>query len=235
MIQGQLGATHAAAFDLECACTGFIWGMHIGALFLAQRIYRNALIIGSDIPSRALNYNDHTSFILMGDGAGACILRRSESTKGILAEYFHSDGARWDAVTIKGGGTRYPDIRKVDPSEIHDMFFKMNGLKVFKFGVLSLVESIDELLKCSGLNPDQIDIVIPHQPNRRIFELAMRRCSIPSSKLFIDLDKFGNTASASVAMALADANQGGRLRRGDRVMLVGFGAGLSWGGIVLEW
>jgi len=235
MIQGALGATRAAAFDLDCACTGSIYGIHIAALYLAQGIYRNALVIGSEVTSRALNYNDPNTFILMGDGAGACVLRQREGARGILAEYFHSDGTRWDAATIKLGGTRHPNPLEVDPSEIENLYFKMDGYKIFKFGVLSLVESIDELLKRSGLDPGDVDLVIPHQPNLRMLEFAMRRSRIPREKFFINLEEYGNAASASVAMALADADQAGRLKRGNRVILVGFGAGLSWGGLLLEW
>jgi len=235
MIQGALKATHAAAFDVDCACTGFVWSLHIAALYLAQGIYQNALVIGSEVPSRALNYKDPNTFILMGDGAGACVLRRREGAPGILAQYFHSDGARWDAATIQGGGTRHPNPLEIDRSEIEKLYFKMDGQKIFKFGVLSLNESIDELLKRSGLGPEDIDLVIPHQANLRILDLALRRSRIPPERFFTNLEEYGNAASASVAIALADADQAGRIKRGDRVILVGFGAGLSWGGLLLEW
>src|SRR5438128_1325997 len=170
-----------AVQGVEVAGTGF----YVPAQVVTNEDYEERY--GVSAAWEALNSKTPTRLILMGDGAGACGLERRAGAAGILAQYFHSDGARWDADTIQGGGTRHPNPLEIDRSEIEKLYFKMDGQKIFKFGVLSLNESIDELLKRSGLGPEDIDLVIPHQANLRILDLALRRSRIPPERFFTNL------------------------------------------------
>jgi len=235
-IQGAIGAKNAACFDVDCACLGYVWALRIAAQFVAHGNFRKVLVVGSEASSRAANYKDPNTFILLGDGAGAAILSKSDGKSGILSSFFKSDGTKWEVATIKVGGTMYPDTRNL-PEGINadDLFFKMDGHKIYKFAVRAMVDVVEKVTKDAGLGIKDIKLVIPHQANLRILDSAVKKLGLRSDQYFINVHKFGNTSGATVAIALADAIEQGKINRGDHVILAGFGAGLSWGAILLRW
>lgn len=236
LVQGALGAKNAACFDINCACMSYIWALHIGAQFIAHNQFNNVLVIGSEVSTRAANYNDRNTFILLGDGAGAAILSRSKNGSGILSSYFKTDGSKWEVATIKGAGTMYPDTRKLpDGITMDDLYFKMDGQKVYKFAVRAMVEAVEQVMKDTGLKISEVKLVIPHQANYRILESAVKRIGLRDDQIFVNVHKYGNTGGATIAIALAEANERGRISKGDHVILTGFGAGLSWGAILIKW
>ena len=236
LIQGAIGAEKAACFDIDCACLGFVWALHLGAQFLSQGFYKTILIVGSELGSRIANYNDPNTFILLGDGAGAAVLRKGEGESGILASYFRSDGTKWDSATIKAGGTMYPDNRKLPEGiTMEDLYFRMNGQKIYKFAVRAIIEAVEGVINKAGLNKSDVKIVIPHQANYRILESAIKKIGLRDDQVFVNVHKYGNTGSATVAIALAEAAVNGKINKGDHVILTGFGAGLSWGAVLLRW
>ncbi len=236
MVQGAIGAKNAACFDVDCACLGFVWALQIAADFVSAGRFKNVLVVASELCSRGANYDDPKTFVLLGDGAGAAVLRRGDGSSGILASYFKTDGTKWDAATIKGSGTMYPIQSKLPEGvTMNDMFFQMNGQKVYKFAVRAMMEAVNEVTKGAGLEIKDIKLVIPHQANYRILESAVRRIGLSDEQFHVNVHKYGNTGGATVAIALADAIENGKISKGDHVILTGFGAGLSWGAILLRW
>jgi 3-oxoacyl-[acyl-carrier-protein] synthase-3 len=236
LIQLGVGAKNAACFDVDCACLGYVWALHIGAQFIALGQYRNVLVVASEVCSRAANYNDPKTFILLGDGAGAAILRKSEDGSGILSSYFRADGTRWEAATIKACGTMYPDTKKLPEGiTMDDILFSMNGPKVYKFAIKAMTDAVESVIEKAGLEKRDIKLVIPHQANYRILKSAVKKMGLGDSQHFVNVQKYGNTGAATVAIALADAVEKGKICKGDNIVLTGFGSGLSWGAIVLRW
>jgi 3-oxoacyl-[acyl-carrier-protein] synthase-3 len=236
IIQGELGAVNAACVDVDCACLGYVWAIQIAANLVATDMYRTILVIGSEICTRAANYNDPKTFILLGDGAGAAIIRKSNGESGLLASYFKADGTRWNAATIKACGTMYPDTRNLPEGvTMDDIYFKMDGPKVYKFAVKAMADAVQFVTEKAGLKLDDIKVVIPHQANLRILESAIKRMDLREEQVFVNVHKYGNTGGATVAIALADAHTSGKINRGDNVVLTGFGSGLSWGAVLLRW
>ncbi len=234
IIQDKIQAKNAAAFDIEVACLGFVWGVNIAAQFISNDVYKNVLVIASEPATRAANYEDKNTFILLGDGAAAAILTKSNTDSGILSSYFRTDGKDWDAATILGGGSRHPKFYE-DKENIGKYFFSMNGRKIYKFAVNAMNEAIEKVIQKAKLDKNKINLVVPHQANHRILQSAIRRSGIPKDKYFINVDKFGNTSAASIPIALAEAEQKGRIKDGDYVIMVGFGAGLNWGAMLVKW
>jgi len=236
LVQGAIGAENAAAFDIDCACLSYVWALQVGAHFVSANMFKKVLVIASEICTRAANFNDPKTFILLGDGAGAAVLSKGDGESGVLASYFRADGTRWEAATIKACGTLYPDPRNLPEGvSVNDLYFKMDGQKVYKFAVKAMAEAVKEVTKKAGLNLDDIKLVIPHQANYRILESAIKRMQINRDQVFVNVQKYGNTGAATVAIALADAHKKGKISKGDHVVLTGFGAGLSWGAILLRW
>lgn len=234
-VQRALGATRAAAFDLSAACTGFIHGVTVGTALVRSGVYENLLVVGAETLSRIVDPTDRNTCILFGDGAGAAVLSRSEpgSSSRVMDSYLRADGTGSCLIELPGGGSRSPATH--DSIDAKQHFLRMQGKEVFKFATKSLVELIEVALERNHLVPEDLAIVVPHQVNYRIIEAALKKVAIPLERMLLNLERYGNTSAASVPIALHEAVTEGRLRRGDYVLLVAFGAGLTWGYNLLKW
>jgi len=233
LIQDQLGATKAGAFDLLAACTGFIFAVNMAAQSIRSGAIKSALVIGAETLSRFVNWEDRNTCILFGDGAGAFVLQASERPGGILATVMHSDGSGGSLLTLPAGGSRYPATEATLRENQHYIY--MDGKEVFRFATKAMAQSTEEVLKLAGLTKDDVKIIIPHQANSRIIEAAARGLKLPMDKFFVNVDRYGNTSTASIPIATVEAVEKGRVQSGDKVVFVGFGAGLTWGALVAEW
>ncbi len=233
LIQDQLGATKAGAFDLLAACTGFIFAMNMAAQSIRSGAVKNALVIGSETLSRFVNWQDRNTCILFGDGAGAFILQASEKPGGVLSAVMHSDGSGGNLLTLPAGGSRHPASEATIREGQHYIY--MDGKEVFRFAARAMAQATEEVLKSAGLTKDDVSLIIPHQANSRIIEAAARGLKLPMDKFFVNVDRYGNTSTASIPIATVEAVEKGRVHPGDKVVFVGFGAGLTWGALVAEW
>jgi len=233
LVQEELGAAKAAAFDLEAACTGFLYALEIGRQFIESGTHNNVLIIGAEKLSSIIDWKDRNTCVLFGDGAGAAVLRRRKGARGVLATRLGSDGGKADALAMPGGGCRQPATVDSVNERIH--FLKMEGKEVFKNAVNAMTAAAQEVLERSGLGIGDIRCIIPHQANQRIISAVGDRLGATEGQVFVNLQKYGNTSAASVAIALDEAVRAGKIERGDKILLVAFGAGLTWGATVLEW
>ncbi|HEU0292748.1 MAG TPA: beta-ketoacyl-ACP synthase III [Anaerolineales bacterium] len=233
LIQDQLGATKAGAFDLLAACSGFIYALNMGAQAIRSGSIKNALIIGSETLSRFVNWKDRNTCILFGDGAGAFVLQASDKPGGVLSAVMHSDGSGGDLLTLSGGGSHFP----ASESTLHDgkHYIQMDGKEVFRFATRVMASATQEALDAAGLTMDQINWIIPHQANIRIIEAAARGLKLPMDKFVINLERYGNTSTASIPIAMVEALEKGQIKPGDKIVMVGFGAGLTWGALAAEW
>ncbi len=233
LIQDQLGATKAGAFDLLAACSGFIYALNMGAQAIRSGSIKNALIIGSETLSRFVNWKDRNTCILFGDGAGAFVLQASERPGGVLSAVMHSDGSGSDLLTLPGGGSHYPATE----STIHEgkHYIQMDGKEVFRFATRVMASATQEALDAAGLTLEDIRWVVPHQANIRIIEAAARGLKLPMDRFIVNLDKYGNTSTASIPIAMVEAVEKGQIKMGDKFVMVGFGAGLTWGALAAEW
>jgi len=235
LLQSRLGCI-APAFDVNAACSGFMYALVTGAQFVRSGAARNALIVGSEVMSRTVDSNDKKTYPLFGDGAGAALLQPTEAGQenpsGLLSFALGSEG-EINALCVPAGGSREP--MTIDSINSGRQYLAMDGRTVFKWAVRIVADSARDVLSAAGLSPDDVSLVILHQANIRIIEAAVSQFGIPREKVFVNLDKYGNTSAASVPMALDDANQAGLLKRGDIVLMCGFGAGLSWGTSILRW
>ena len=226
LVQRELGATKAAAFDLEAACSGFIYAIEIGRAFITSGVYENILIIGAEKLSSIIDWEDRNTCVLFGDGAGAAVMQRRKGARGVLATRLGSDGTKADILAMPGGGSRRPAT--VD-------FLKMEGKEVFKAAVNAMTGAAKDVLERSGVGIEDIKCIIPHQANQRIISAIGERLGAREDQVFVNLQKYGNTSAARVAVALDEALQSGKIQRGDKILIVAFGAGLTWGATVLEW
>jgi 3-oxoacyl-[acyl-carrier-protein] synthase-3 len=233
MVQDQLGATRAGAFTLVAGCTGFVYGLVTASQFIESGLYDKILVVGVETLSPAVDWTDRNTCVLFGDGGAAVLLEASDRPTGILSCELGSDGSDWDALIAPGYGTANPLSEKVLENREH--YLQMDGRRIFKFATRKMKESVVNVVQDSGLAWDDIDLVIPHQANSRIIELATRRLGIDPDKVMVNIDRYGNTSAASIPLALCDALEEGRLRSGDHVVMVGFGAGLTWASAVLHW
>ena len=233
IVQQELGATKAAAFDLEAACTGFLYALEIGRQFIDSRMYQNVLIIGAEKLSSIIDWKDRNTCVLFGDGAGAAVLQHRADSRGVLATRLGSDGGKANILAMPGGGCRQPATVDSVNERIH--FLKMEGKEVFKNAVNAMTGAAKEVLERSGLGMEDIKCVIPHQANQRIISAVGERLGARNDQVFVNLHKYGNTSAASVAVALDEAVSTGRIERGDLILIIAFGAGLTWGATVLEW
>lgn len=233
ILQHALGARKAAAFDLVAGCSGFVYGLVTASQFIQTGLYERALVVGAETLSAGVDWTDRDTCILFGDGAGAVVLQASPYPTGILAAELGSDGADWDALMVPGGGCANPFSQGV--LERREHYLRMDGRRVFKFATHIMSESVRRVVSQSGVPWEEIELVIPHQANARIIELAMRRLGLPPEKVMVNLERYGNTSAASIALALCEAVDEGRLRPDDHVVLVGFGAGLTWATAVVHW
>src|SRR3954469_4045263 len=233
MVQSELGATRAGAFDVEAACTSFVTALGVARGMISSGTVQNAVVIGAETLSRFLNFKDRTTCVLFGDGAGAVVVEASNASVGIESVVLHSEGSKGELLMVKAGGARVPATK--DTLEMGQHFITMQGGEVFKLAVKSMADAAEEALREAGLGLDDMAIMIPHQANMRIIEGVAKRLHFPMEKVFVNIQRYGNTSAASVPIAIAEAAQAGRLRRGDKVLLVAFGGGFTWGASVLEW
>ena len=233
IVQQELGAAKAAAFDLEAACTGFLYALEIGRQFIDNGTYQNVLIIGAEKLSSIIDWKDRNTCVLFGDGAGAAVLQRRAGSHGVLATRLGSDGGKADILAMPGGGCRQPATVDSVNERIH--FLKMEGKEVFKNAVNAMTGAAREVLERSGVDIEDIKCIIPHQANQRIISAVGERLGTRDDQVFVNLDKYGNTSAASVAVALDEAVSTDRVERGDLILIIAFGAGLTWGATVLEW
>ncbi|MBI3319800.1 MAG: ketoacyl-ACP synthase III [Candidatus Omnitrophica bacterium] len=232
LLQQRLGAKSAACFDLAAACSGSIFGMITAQQYLLTGRYRNVLVVGAEAISSFIDWTDRSTCVLFGDGAGACVMTRV-SRGGILATDMRSDGSAAELLCIPGGGSRRPSSHLSVDQRLH--YLRMNGGEIFKLAVRRMAESAKTVVKTARLTLEEIDCVIPHQANIRIVQAVAKWAGVPMEKMFVNLDRYGNTSAASNLIALYEAVQEGTITRGDHVVLVAFGAGLTWGSILLQW
>jgi 3-oxoacyl-[acyl-carrier-protein] synthase-3 len=233
LVQDRLGAGKAGAFDLSAACTGFIYAMTIASQAIRSGSSRNALVIGAETLSRFVDWKDRDTCILFGDGAGAFVLQAGEEQAGVLSSVMRSDGSGGDLLAIPGGGSRFPATKDTIEKGLH--FIHMSGREVFRFATRVMVQATEEAVAKASMKLDEIDWVIPHQANIRIIEAAMRGLKLPMERSVVNLDRYGNTSTASIPMATCEAVQDGRVKPGDKIVFVGFGAGLTWGATTVIW
>jgi 3-oxoacyl-[acyl-carrier-protein] synthase-3 len=232
-VQKNLGAHRAWVFDLAAACSGFVYSLSIVQQFLESGHCKNALVIGAETLSKIVDWTDRTSCILFGDGAGAFVLQGTDDgRKGIIYSTMHSEGDRWDALSCQAYGSRYPAGKKLeDPKKI---FMQINGREVYQQAIRRIVETINDTLDACELTMDDVAMVISHQMNARIIESVAKRLELPDEKVFVNIGEYGNTSAASVPIAFDECVRTGKIKRGDIIVLVAFGAGLTWGANVLE-
>jgi 3-oxoacyl-[acyl-carrier-protein] synthase-3 len=233
IVQQKIGAYRAAAFDIEAACSGFIYGLEIGQQFIMSRTYNTVLVIGAEKLSSIVNWKDRNTCVLFGDGAGAAILQNRPNTHGLLTACMGADGQKADLLSMPGGGSRCPATQESVASGLH--FLRMDGKETFKNAVQAMHTAAKESLRRCEVDISQIKCVIPHQANLRIIVAVRERLGATPEQVFINLDKYGNTSAASVAIALDEVVESQRIQRGDLILLVVFGAGLTWGAAVIEW
>ena len=233
LVQKNIGAVNAAAFDLEAACTGFLYGLAVAENFVMTGYYKNVLVIGAETLSKVCDPTDRNTCVIFGDGAGAAVVSAVSEEYGILSTYMGADGGGGDLLKIPAGGSRMPTT--VESIQEGQHFIKMDGGKVFKFAVKIMGEAAEKALEKCGLEKEDIDFLIPHQANIRIIDSAVKRLKISEEKVYVNIDKYGNMSAASVAVALDEANRKGLLKDGDIAVLVAFGGGLTWGAAVLKW
>jgi 3-oxoacyl-[acyl-carrier-protein] synthase-3 len=233
-VQQRLGANRAVAFDISAACSGFLYAMKLSKRLIASGAFKNALIIGAEKLSAFVNWEDRGTCVLFGDGAGAAVLRRAEAGEGeILATEMGTDGNLTHLLNIPGGGSACP-ITQANAGQ-HLATLAMLGKEVFKHAVNRMKEASEKVIERAGLQPEDIACVIPHQANLRIIDAIADRLAVPNERVFVNLDKYGNTAAAAVAIALDEANRSGAFKRGENIVLVVFGAGLTWAAAAIRW
>jgi len=233
-VQRLLGAHKAAAFDIEAACTGFIYALSVGELFITSGKYSKVLVIGAEVLTRFVDWEDKSTCVLFGDGSGAAILVPSEDEdKGIISTHLHNDGQMWDMLMAPAGGSRMPIDEHAIANKLNTV--KMRGNEVFKVAVTKLSEVVDEVLEANGLREEDIDFLVPHQANLRIIQATAKKLKLPMEKVVVTVDRHGNTSAASVPLALDEAVRSRRIKEGDRVLLEAFGGGLTWGAALVRW
>ena len=232
VLQSRLGAKQAFAFDVLAGCSGFIYSLHVAKGMVQSATARNILVVGAEVLSKIMNYEDRTTCILFGDGAGAAVISASD-TPGIMSSCLGANGDDWELLYMPGGGSRLPTSEESLKNGSH--FLRMEGKEVFKEAVKALQSSSLKAIEMADITPEQIDLFIPHQANYRIIDAVRKRLELPEEKVFSNLDRYGNTSSASVPIALDEAVKSGRLKKGDIVVFSAFGAGFTWGASVVRW
>ncbi|HZK57800.1 MAG TPA: beta-ketoacyl-ACP synthase III [Clostridia bacterium] len=233
IVQKNIGAENAVAFDIEAACSGFLYGLAVGEQFIKTGIYKNALIIGAETLSKITNWKDRRTCVLFGDGAGAAILQQVEGGAGILSNSLGADGAKGDYLTQPAGGSRIPASIETISNNLH--YIHMDGREVFKFAVRTMSKSALEIIKGVGYNIEDVDYMIPHQANIRIIEAVAKKINLAMDKVYVNLNDYGNMSVASIPVALDEAVKKGSVKAGDIIILVAFGGGLTWGSSVIKW
>ncbi|TEB12082.1 beta-ketoacyl-ACP synthase III [Pelotomaculum propionicicum] len=233
LVQDRIGAKKAGAFDLAAGCTGFMYALVVGSQFVASGSCRNVLVIGAENLSKIINWKDRRTCVLFGDGAGAVVLRQAAPGSGILAQKLWADGSGGEFLTLPAGGARNPATHATVENNMH--FVHMRGKEIFKFAVRATGKAAEEVLSLAGLKTADIDFFIPHQANVRIIEAAAKRLGLPKEKVLVNVDRYGNTSTASMPITLYEAVRCGKIKKGNHILMVGFGAGLTWAAAVLKW
>ncbi len=235
LIQDWLGASHAGAFDLSAACAGFVYALNMAAQSIRSGSIQTALVIGAETMSRVLDWQDRSTCILFGDGAGAVVLRASNVDGGVRSAVLRSDGSGWDLLSIPTVGSRDNRLPEANPDEfkMHKMY--MNGREVFKFATRVIGESITQALEMSGMTVQDLSLIVPHQANLRIIQTAARSLNVDADIFVSNIDRYGNTSAASIPIALCEAIEAGRVNEGDNLAFCGFGGGLAWAAMVVTW
>ncbi len=233
LVQDHIGASRAGAFDLSAACTGFIYALSMAAAQIRSGAIENALVIGAETLSRLVNWEDRNTCVLFGDGAGALVLQADTTPGGVLGSVLRSDGSGSKSLMLPAGGSRYPTTMETVRQGMH--YIQMNGREVFRFATRVMAQATREVIEKNALEIEDISLVIPHQANQRIIDAAARGLKLPPERFMVNLERYGNTSTASIPIAICEAAATGRLQSGDHVVLVGFGAGLTWGALLAQW
>jgi 3-oxoacyl-[acyl-carrier-protein] synthase-3 len=234
ILQDRLGAKHAAAMDVSAGCTGFIYALATARQFIATGEYRTVLVVGVEVLSKITDWTDRGTCVLLADGAGAAVLKASgDADRGILASYLAADGSHGPDLCMPAGGSRIPTTVESVKNRLH--YLKMNGNAIFKVAVRSMAESVNRLLRVAKLRAEDVKLLIPHQANLRIIEATAKLLGFPMERVFVNIHKYANTSSATTIIALDEARRTGRIAAGDVVVMVAFGAGLTWGGVAIRW
>jgi len=233
ILQDKLGARGIPAFDLEAACSGFLYALSIASQFIATGTYRTILVVASETLSKIIDWQDRNTCVIFADGAGAAILRPSEDGEGIISSYLGADGSGANLVGVPAGGSRKPASLETVKNREH--YMKMRGNELFKRAIKVMVEAIDKVLEMSNLAYEDIDFFIPHQANIRIIQAVAKRVNLPMEKVYVNLHECGNISAASIAVALDQAVDEGKIKKGDKILLASFGGGLTWGSMIIEW
>ncbi len=233
IVQKNIGAKNAVAFDIEAACTGFLYGLAIGEQFIKSGIYKNALVIGAETLSKIVNWEDRSTCVLFGDGAGAAVLQQVNEGFGILSNNLGSDGTRADYLKQPAGGSRMPSSEKTILNNLH--YIHMDGREVFKFAVRIMSKSALETVKNTGYDIKDVDYMVPHQANIRIIKAVAKKINLSMDKVHVNLYDYGNMSVASIPVALDESVKKGNVKAGDIIILVAFGGGLTWGSSIIKW
>jgi len=233
LVQRKIGAFRAAAFDVEAACSGFIYGLEIAQQFIMSRTYDTVLVVGAEKLSSIVDWQDRNTCVLFGDGAGAAVLQNRPNAHGLLTAVMGADGRKADLLFMAGGGSKCPATAESVASRMH--YLRMEGKETFKSAVQAMQTAAEEALRRCEVDISRIKLIIPHQANRRIIDAVAERLGASQDQVFVNLHKYGNTSAASVAIALDEAIKSGRVQHGDLILIVAFGAGLTWGAAVIEW
>lgn len=231
LVQSKLDADNAACFDINVACSGFVYGLEIAKAMMKSMNYTNALVVGSEILSKVVDWKDRGTCILFGDGSGAAVLKRCDEP-GIIKSYLKSNGKKSEALTIGAADFNTPFSKEAN---LKDRIIKMNGREVFKFATTAIVDGVKKIIEDTDISLEEIKYIVPHQANDRIIESAARRLKVNKDKFYVNVDKVGNTSSASVPIALNEMYEKGLIKKGDKLILVAFGGGLTYGSTLLEW
>jgi len=233
ILQEKLGLRKVATFDLAAACSGFLYGITTATQFIKNGLYKHALVVGVECLSKIVDWEDRNTCVLFGDGAGAVVIGPVEEGYGFLSFELGSDGSGGASLCLPAGGSRLPAREETVANKEH--YVQMNGAEVFKFAVRMMEQVSDSVLEKAGLNKEQVDFLVPHQANLRIIDAARKRLGLDEDKVVVNLDRYGNMSSASIPVALDEAVRSERIKKGDYLVLVGFGGGLTWGGSVIRW
>jgi 3-oxoacyl-[acyl-carrier-protein] synthase-3 len=233
LIQDALGASKAGAFDLSAGCSGFVYGLSLGAHVIQGGGHKIVLVVGTETLSRITNWQDRETCVLFGDGAGAMVLKAAEERGGILSSLIRSDGSGGDLLQVPAGGSHLPTSVQTVQQGLH--YIQMNGREVFRFATRVVDRATREVVERAGLTLNDIQLFVPHQANLRIIKAAARSLGLDEKRIFVNLDRYGNTSSASIPLAVCEAVECGRVQSGDKLVLVGFGAGLTWAAATVQW
>ena len=232
-LQGKLGAKNAAAFDINAACSGFIYALSAADAYIRAKTFKRVLVVGAEILSRITDWTDRSTCVLLGDGAGAMVLEAGRSRHGIISTKINADGSMWNLLYVPAGGSKNPATAKTVDKRMH--FLKMRGNETFKIAVRTLEKMVVEILEENGIKPADLSLLIPHQANQRIISATAKRLGIRMDRVMLNLDRYGNTSAASIPIALDEAVRTGRINKGDYVLLEAFGGGITWASALIKW